>query len=157
VAAIQLYLYYTPVEDNESLIELIFKLYRLQATASAFKVFRVWMSWFGFAHTKLHAANTCSVNRLTFRHCYCGCHCSQQLQHWKECALVKHRPTHQCTTVRLFVLNAGRSLSHYWVGIKNSARLQKLATAIPSVRLSVCLSVRPSLRHTPVLCQNDGT
>jgi len=29
-----------------------------------------------------------------------------------------------------------------------------LATAIPSsVRLSVCLSVR----HTPVLCQNDGT
>ena len=28
-----------------------------------------------------------------------------------------------------------------------------LATAIPSVRPSVCLSVR----HTPVLCQNDGT
>ena len=28
-----------------------------------------------------------------------------------------------------------------------------LATAIASVRLSVCLSVR----HTPVLCQNDGT
>ena len=28
-----------------------------------------------------------------------------------------------------------------------------LATAIPSVCLSVCLSVR----HTPVLCQNDGT
>ena len=28
-----------------------------------------------------------------------------------------------------------------------------LATAIPSVRLSVRLSVR----HTPVLCQNDGT
>jgi len=28
-----------------------------------------------------------------------------------------------------------------------------LATAIPSVRLSVC----PSVRHTPVLCQNDGT
>ena len=28
-----------------------------------------------------------------------------------------------------------------------------LATAVPSVRLSVCLSVR----HTPVLCQNDGT
>jgi len=28
-----------------------------------------------------------------------------------------------------------------------------LATAIPSVRLSV----RPSVRHTPVLCQNDGT
>jgi len=22
---------------------------------------------------------------------------------------------------------------------------------------SVCLSVRPSVRHTPVLCQNDGT
>ena len=28
-----------------------------------------------------------------------------------------------------------------------------LATAIPSVRPSVC----PSVRHTPVLCQNDGT
>jgi len=28
-----------------------------------------------------------------------------------------------------------------------------LAIAIPSVRLSVC----PSVRHTPVLCQNDGT
>jgi len=28
-----------------------------------------------------------------------------------------------------------------------------LATAIPSACLSVCLSVR----HTPVLCQNDGT
>jgi len=32
-----------------------------------------------------------------------------------------------------------------------------LATAIPSVRPSVCLSVCPSVRHTPVLCQNDGT
>jgi len=32
-----------------------------------------------------------------------------------------------------------------------------LATAIPSVRLSVGLSVCPSVRHTPVLCQNDGT
>jgi len=28
-----------------------------------------------------------------------------------------------------------------------------LATATPSV----CLSFRPSVRHTPVLCQNDGT
>jgi len=28
-----------------------------------------------------------------------------------------------------------------------------LATPIPFVRLSVC----PSVRHTPVLCQNDGT
>jgi len=28
-----------------------------------------------------------------------------------------------------------------------------LATAIPSV----CPSVRPSVCHTPVLCQNDGT
>ena len=28
-----------------------------------------------------------------------------------------------------------------------------LATEIPSV----CLSVRPSVCHTPVLCQNDGT
>jgi len=28
-----------------------------------------------------------------------------------------------------------------------------LATAIPSIRLPVC----PSVRHTPVLCQNDGT
>ena len=27
----------------------------------------------------------------------------------------------------------------------------------PSVRLSVCLSVPLSVRHTPVLCQNDGT
>jgi len=26
-----------------------------------------------------------------------------------------------------------------------------------SVRLSVCSSVRPSVCHTPVLCQNDGT
>ena len=26
-----------------------------------------------------------------------------------------------------------------------------------SVRLSVCLSVCPSVRHTLVLCQNDGT
>jgi len=26
-----------------------------------------------------------------------------------------------------------------------------------SVRLSDCLSVCPSVRHTPVLCQNDGT
>jgi len=36
-----------------------------------------------------------------------------------------------------------------------------LATAIPSVCLSVrpslCLSVCLSVRHTPVLCQNDGT
>ena len=32
-----------------------------------------------------------------------------------------------------------------------------LATAIPSVRLSVCPSVRLSVRHTLVLCQNDGT
>jgi len=32
-----------------------------------------------------------------------------------------------------------------------------LATAIPSVCLSVRPSVRPSFRHTPVLCQNDGT
>jgi len=30
---------------------------------------------------------------------------------------------------------------------------RRIATAIPSVRLSV----RPSVRHTPVLCQNDGT
>ena len=27
----------------------------------------------------------------------------------------------------------------------------------PSVRLSDCLSVRPSVRHTAVLCQNDAT
>ena len=32
-----------------------------------------------------------------------------------------------------------------------------LATAIPSVRPSVRPSVCPSVRHTPVLCQNDGT
>jgi len=32
-----------------------------------------------------------------------------------------------------------------------------LAIAIPSVYLSVSPSVRPSVRHTPVLCQNDGT
>jgi len=32
-----------------------------------------------------------------------------------------------------------------------------LATAIPSVCPSVCLSVCLSVRHTPVLCQNDGT
>jgi len=32
-----------------------------------------------------------------------------------------------------------------------------LAIAIPSVRPSVCLSVCLSVRHTPVLCQNDGT
>jgi len=32
-----------------------------------------------------------------------------------------------------------------------------LATEIPSVCLSVCPSVCPSVRHTPVLCQNDGT
>jgi len=32
-----------------------------------------------------------------------------------------------------------------------------LATAIPSVCPSICLSVRPSVCHTPVLCQNDGT
>jgi len=32
-----------------------------------------------------------------------------------------------------------------------------LPTAIPSVRPSVRLSVCPSVRHTPVLCQNDGT
>jgi len=32
-----------------------------------------------------------------------------------------------------------------------------LATAIPSVRPSVRLSVCLSVRHTPVLCQNDGT
>ena len=31
-----------------------------------------------------------------------------------------------------------------------------LATAIPSVCLSVCPSVRLSVCHTPVLCQNDG-
>jgi len=38
---------------------------------------------------------------------------------------------------------------------RRSARIASavLATAIPSVcRLSVC----PSVRHTPVLCQNDG-
>jgi len=49
-----------------------------------------------------------------------------------------------------------------WFGTNNAflqrarnARIASavLATAIPSVRLSVCLSVR----HTPVLCQNDGT
>ena len=32
-----------------------------------------------------------------------------------------------------------------------------LATAIPFVCLSVCLSVRLSVYHTPVLRQNDGT
>ena len=32
-----------------------------------------------------------------------------------------------------------------------------LAIAIPSACLSVRLSVRPSVCHTPVLCQNDGT
>jgi len=32
-----------------------------------------------------------------------------------------------------------------------------LATAIPSVCLSVRPSVCPSVCHTPVLCQNDGT
>ena len=32
-----------------------------------------------------------------------------------------------------------------------------LATAIPSVCLSVGPSVRLSVRHTPVLCQNGGT
>ena len=42
---------------------------------------------------------------------------------------------------------------------KRNARIASavLATAIQSVRPSVCLSVRPSVRHTPVLCQNDGT
>ena len=32
-----------------------------------------------------------------------------------------------------------------------------LATAIPSVRLSVRPSVRLSVCHTPIMCQNDGT
>jgi len=41
---------------------------------------------------------------------------------------------------------------------RSNARITSagLATAIPSVRLSACLSVCPSVRHTPVLCQNNG-
>ena len=36
---------------------------------------------------------------------------------------------------------------------RNARIASAVATAIPSV----CLSVRPSVRHTPVLCQNDGS
>jgi len=53
------------------------------------------------------------------------------------------------------------SFDNFWCVLKTAlysarnARIAStvLATAIPSVHLSVCLSVR----HTPVLCQNDGT
>ena len=45
--------------------------------------------------------------------------------------------------------NVGLNVSFYSAHIASAV----LATAIPSVRPSVCLSVR----HTPVLCQNDGT
>jgi len=42
---------------------------------------------------------------------------------------------------------------------RRSARIASavLGTANPSVCLSVHPFVRPSVRHTPVLCQNDGT
>jgi len=39
-----------------------------------------------------------------------------------------------------------------------SARNARVASAVlAKAILSVRLSVRPSVRHTPVLCQNDGT
>jgi len=39
-----------------------------------------------------------------------------------------------------------------------SARNARIASAVLATAiLSVCLSVRPSVHHTPVLCQNDGT
>jgi len=39
-----------------------------------------------------------------------------------------------------------------------SARNTRIASTVLATAISsVCLSVRPSVRHTPVLCQNDGT
>jgi len=37
-----------------------------------------------------------------------------------------------------------------------TARNARIASAVLAIN-SVCLSVRPSVRHTPVLCQNGGT
>ena len=55
-----------------------------------------------------------------------------------------------------YVLELGRSALRFeqpamYFTARRNARIARavLATAIPSVR--------PSVRHTPVLCQNDGT
>jgi len=53
------------------------------------------------------------------------------------------------------LFNAGKSkVVHFGFYSAHNARIASavLAAAIPSV-----LSVRLSVRHTPVLCQNDGT
>ena len=46
-----------------------------------------------------------------------------------------------------------------FITARHNARIASavLATAIPSVRHFVCLSVCLSVCHTPLLCQNDCT
>jgi len=73
-----------------------------------------------------------------------------------------------CTSLQTDNLASNSSL-HFWATVSKPVRptlsdrcysarnagiaSAVLATAIPSVRLSI----RPSVRHTPVLCQNGGT
>ena len=59
----------------------------------------------------------------------------------------------QYTRLGLRPTPGGKSSMIFTVRRNGGIASAVLATAIPSVRLSVCLSVR----HTPVLCQNDGT
>jgi len=58
------------------------------------------------------------------------------------------------STEKLSLEVAPTTLAQHFYSTRN-ARIANavLATAILSVRLSVC----PSVCHTPVLCQNDGT
>jgi len=67
-------------------------------------------------------------------------------------------PNHPYFSFWVFFHISEKAVSSNFYSARNAGIASAvLATAIPSVCLSVCLSVSPSVRHTPVLCQNDGT
>jgi len=103
-----------------------------------------------------HIFSLCQVTTLTIHNSLSLSLAAQDLYLSQHFPTIDSLPASGLTPrtfmTRLFLL----SISFYSA---RNARIASavLATAIPSVRPSVCLSVCPSVRHTPVLCQNDGT
>jgi len=83
----------------------------------------------------------------------------QTLRRWTEGAIFIRQGDHHVGHWPTFLVFTKLLDCTYWCSSVFTARRNALiasavlATAIPSVRPSVCLSVR----HTPVLCQNYGT
>ena len=50
-----------------------------------------------------------------------------------------------------------REKTRFRVFLQRAAMLALRCAVLPTAIPSVCLSVRLSVRHTPVLCQNEGT